>query len=174
MLAGSRNVTFMPSPKVRISAWVVFFCAFVILFTACSKRTSDEEQVRAVIKKAARAVETKDLKTFMRLLRPDFTDDHGNDYNMVKGVLFGEFMRPGSIKVFITSTDVEVKGGVARANVKLVATRGADLSNIKSISDIIPEESQGFEVSVVLRKEDGKWLAVGANWVEIGVLGLIG
>ncbi|MFQ5465131.1 MAG: hypothetical protein ACE5EI_04305 [Thermodesulfobacteriota bacterium] len=162
--------------SVAPGAWrtlrAVLCCIIVLALFGCS-RPSEEQRVRNEITGAARAIEAKDLKAFMSRLSRGFTDDHGNDRDMVKSILFGRFMRREDIRVFITSLDVEVKGTVARADIRLVVAVGPDLSAVRSARDAPPEDVGFFEVSAVFRKEGGEWLAVGANWVAAGTGGIL-
>jgi hypothetical protein len=155
---------------------VVLALAVIVALAAlgCSKKTSAEDQVRQTVRDAADAVEALDLDDFMAHLAPNFTDDHGNNRDMVEAMLFAELMRPGSIKIFIPVLDVEVQGRVARVSAKVIVIRGADLSAIKTLDDVVPEEASAFEVAAVFRLEEEKrWVAVGANWLETGIMGLL-
>ncbi len=148
------------------------FCVllFVVALPACSRRASEEDLVRQTIASAAKAAEEKDMAGVMKAVSKKYADDSGNDYNAIKGVVFYEVMKPGSVSIFIRRVEVEVKGDTALAQVRAIITRAGP---VKDIKDIVPENADGFGFSMVLKKEDGAWKAASARWESIGVAGLL-
>ncbi len=141
-----------------------------LVFSSCAVELSEEERVREAVKKAAEMVRTKDLKGFMRLVSKEYHDETGTDYNGVKGIIFYEFMRPGALKVFFRDVEVEVEGESAVVESRAFLVRGKDPA---SITDVIPEDADGYSFRVVYRLTDGEWMVFSATWESVGVLGLI-
>lgn len=156
--------------RTFFSIQALALCLLLLALPACGKRTSDEEAVRGVITAAAEAVEAKDLKTLMGFVSKGFYDDKGNDYRSLKGILFYRFMRPGKLRVFLRGLRVRVEGKKAVADLKVFVVRGMGEEGAKGI---IPEDAEGFKVSVVLGKVDGDWKVLNAVWREAGVGALL-
>ncbi|MBI5887714.1 MAG: nuclear transport factor 2 family protein [Deltaproteobacteria bacterium] len=148
----------------------------VLALCSCGKKATDEELIRAAINRAAEAAEAKDTAGIMKLVSKDYRDDNGLDYNGIKGVLFGEFFRPGKIKVFVTGVTVEVKGEKALVTAKAALVRGVTPfkgKDVKSIKDILSENADAFRFTLIFKKEGGEWKLVNASWESISVAGLL-
>ncbi len=153
------------------TAWALFaVLSLLAAFSSCARRASEEELIKETLAKAAQAAEEKDMAGVMRAISRKYADDSGNDYNAVKGIVFYEVMKKGSVSIFIRKDDVEVKEDTALAQVRALITRGGAVEGIK---DIVPENADGFLFSIVLKKEDGTWKAVSAKWESIGAAGLL-
>lgn len=142
----------------------------VLALCSCGKKATDEELIRAAINRAAEAAEAKDTAGIMKFVSKDYRDDNGLDYNGIKGVVFGEFFRPGKIKVFVTGVTVEVKGANALVTAKTALVRGKD---VKSIKDVLPENADASRFTLIFKKEGKDWKLVNASWESISVAGLL-
>ncbi len=73
----------------------------VIFLTAgCSdSRESPEDRIRALLDAAELAVENRSLSDSVRLISPAYRDDGGRDYQAMKRLLMGYFLRNQSIHV---------------------------------------------------------------------------
>ena len=149
---------------------IILLLIAVFAFSTCAAELGPEEKVREAVKKAAEMVRAKDLKGFMRLVSKDYHDETGTDYKGVKGIVFYQFMRSGGLRVFFRDVEVEVEGERAVVNSRVFLVRAKDP---ESITDVIPENSDGYSFRVVYRLEDGEWMAFSATWKSVGVLGLI-
>ena len=149
---------------------IILLLLAVFVFSSCAVELSPEEKVREAVQKAAEMVRAKDLKGFMRLVSRDYSGGGVADYDGVKGILFYEFLKPGALKVFFRDVEVEVEGERAVVNSRAFLVRGKDPA---SITDVIPEDADGYSFRVVYRLEDGEWMAFSATWESVGVLGLI-
>lgn len=138
---------------------------FIALFSACSKKVSEEDAVRAVVHEAKQAVIDKDVSAFMRHISKDYTDGKGNDHKGIKGLVFYEVMKPGKLNIFIRGIKVKVEGDRAVADLKAAFFRGED--------NAIPDDADALEFSIVFRKESGEWKALSADWARTGIAGLL-
>ncbi len=154
----------------RLFKVLIIFLALASALPGCGKRSTDEELVRGVVDKAVRAAEGKDAAAFMKLVAKDYSDDEGNDYNGVKGILVYELLRKENLRVFVRSLAIEVKGNEALIDARVALVRGMDSESLK---DIIPENAEGMRFNVVLRKQGGGWKAISAKWAPIGAAGLL-
>lgn len=157
----------------KIAAVAALCLVMVSALVSCRGFGTEEEHLRKIVTEAVQAAEAKHVARFMRHVAPSYTDDYGNDYESVRAILFAEFMKPGAIKVFVTKLDIEVSGMVARVEAKAVIVRGADLSAIKSVRDVIPDEADAFEISLIFTNDGSKWRVVGGNWQPVGLAGLL-
>lgn len=140
------------------------------LFLHACSRPPEEERIRQSVSEAVEAAEKKDVKAFMRFISNEYADDRGNDYNGIKGVLVYQLLRPEAVKVFVRGLTVEVKGDTALVDAKAITMRGRD---IKSLSDIVPEEAEAYRFSIVFKNETGDWKVRSAAWEPIGIAGLL-
>ncbi|OGP33716.1 MAG: hypothetical protein A2X93_05880 [Deltaproteobacteria bacterium GWC2_56_8] len=145
------------------------FFLITALLQACS-RPPDEERIRASVSNAVEAAEAKDVKALMRFISKEYADDRGNDYNGVKGILVYQLLRPEPVKVFLRGLSIEVKGDAALVDAKAITMRGR---NIKSLSDIVPDEAEAYRFSILFKNESGDWKVRSASWEPIGLAGLL-
>lgn len=154
---------------MRKSLILLSFLLLVLAF-GCSRKVGDEEEIRRVVSGAAEAAEAKDVKGFMAHISKDYQDDHGNDYDAVKGIIFYQFMRPGPLSVFVRGLDIEVRGQRALVNARAALVRGRDK---KGIGSVIPEDAEAYRFSLVFTKEGGRWKVFSAGWEAVGAAGLL-
>ncbi|MBI5642532.1 MAG: hypothetical protein HY954_03545 [Deltaproteobacteria bacterium] len=154
-----------PALKIILSVLVI-----IASCQACAKTKSEKEVLIETVSKAVEAAEAKDISAFMKHVSKDYSDDKGNDYNGIKGILFYHLMRPENVKVFLSGFEAELSGDRAVVNSKAFIIRGKEVISIK---DILPSDADGLDVSIVFRKENGRWMATGGNWAPVGVTGLL-
>lgn len=126
----------------------------VLLLCACTSK-SPEDMVREVIDACQKAAKEHKPGGVMEHIAKDFKDNHGNNRDMLKGILLREMMMNKSLGVYITTNEVTVMGGEASVSLKVVVTGS---------SGIIPERADGMRVKLTLRKDDGKWMIAHADW----------
>jgi hypothetical protein len=144
--------------------------SLALLAVACSKKQGDEELIRQVIAEAAASAGEKDVSGVIKQLSKDYHDDRGLDYRAVKGVILGELIKPGGVKVFVTAVSVELKPPRAIAVAKAVLVRGKD---VKSVKDIIPDDADAYKFTLLLKKEDNGWKVFNSSWESVSVAGLL-
>lgn len=148
---------------------LIIFFLFVAILHACSKPPA-EESIRKSVTEAVEAAEKKDVKAFMSFISKEYADDRGNDYNGVKGILVYQLLRPEPVKVFVRGLSVEVNGDTALVDAKAITIRGKD---IKSLTDIVPEEAEAYRFSIVFKNESGDWKVRSATWEPAAFAGLL-
>ena len=146
----------------------------LLLFTsACTEQSTPEEEIRRSIESMAESVRAKNVKAFMKAVSRDYRDPSGIEYKGVKGMIFRQFMAPGSLKLFMRDLAIEV---IAPDETRAVVEARAFLVRAgagESISDTLPSDAQGFRFRVVMGLEEGVWRARSAEWEAVGLLGLI-
>jgi hypothetical protein len=129
------------------------------------KPKGDEEAIRLVISDMAVAVEEGDVRGFMSHVSERYADDYGNDRNAIKAFIFMKVLRGGDINIFIRGLKLEIDGTRALGDLNVIMTSNAE---VKSIADILPEDSAGYSFSIVFEKEGKDWMVLNAEWKNIG------
>ena len=93
--------------QISRNIFIGVLCA--ILSFACS-RSSDEEQIRAIINSAEAAAEARHTSGIMDLIADDYSDDMGSDKSQLQNVLRGYFLTHPKIKLLVTIENVNVEG----------------------------------------------------------------
>ena len=135
--------------------------ASVLFVSACSKPASDEVRLLKIMDDVVLSVEAKDIKGVVKHISKDFLSDNGSTSDDVKRILLSQLLRGDKLSVFIKSRDVELSGAVGIISTGVVVVLGRE---VKSIADVIPKDATGLNLSIVFRKVDGKWMAVGGDW----------
>ncbi len=152
---------------------LLLLLSLTFFLSACEKHGTPEEEIRESIEKVAESVRAKDVKAFMSAVSRDYRDSSGIEYKGVKGIIFRQFMAPGTLKLFLRDVTVEVVApdgtrAVVEARVFLVRAGVGE-----SISDTLAPDAEGFRFRVVMGLEKGVWRARSAEWEAVGLLGLI-
>jgi ketosteroid isomerase-like protein len=119
---------------------------------ACS-HSSDEEQIRAIIDSAEKAVEARDTSAVMELIAADYRDGQGFDKTQLRSFLRGYFITHPKIELIVRIADIKLEtANSARVRVEF-AMVGTQLGNADRVSLAGESESQLVE----LRRLDGEW-----------------
>jgi hypothetical protein len=150
-----------------LTACVLALLVFVpVVLPGCKGKVSDEERVWAVIKDMADAAEAKDAGRLKGHISKDYSDPAGNDYTAVKGLIAYQFLRTGSISVFLRRHDIKVEGARAHATVRAVISTG------KKVSDVEEAErggAGGFIFDLEFTRDGSDWLLSSAIWRQVGI-----
>lgn len=144
--------------------------AALLTLPSCSKSLGEEDKVRAVVEAVAEAARARDIKGIMKHISTNYSDDAGNDYKALKGMLFYQFMRAQKVSVFVRNIDVEVQQDRALVNTRVLVVLGKE---VETIDDVLPEDAAGLKFSVVFEKVSGRWKALSASWDNVGMIGII-
>ena len=137
---------------------VVFILPFIVIGCGAA---SDEEVILNIMDEMVASVEAKDIKGVVKYISKDFLSDNGSTRDDVKRILLSQLLRGDKLSVFIKSRDVELSGAVGVVSIGAIVVLGGE---VKSIADVIPKDATGLNLSIVFRKVDGKWIAVGGDW----------
>ncbi len=113
---------------------------------------SDEDQIREAIHQVAEGAEAADLGMSLEPISENYADPDDLDKNGIRGLLFYQFNKRGSISVWLSPIDVEVRGDAATASFEVGLVEGAKGS---VVGWPVGAEAMHFEVE--LRREDGEW-----------------
>ena len=136
----------------RRNYFVAWFC--VLAAVACS-RSSDEDQIRAVIDSAEQAAEARDTSDVMQWVGERYQDDLGNDRAQLRNLLRAFFLMHPKIELLVNIKDVKIETATrARVHIEL-SMLGTELSG-----DSTSLTAKSRPLRIDFRKIDSKWQVV--------------
>ena len=120
----------------------------------CKRALSDEEQVRAVIRKAVSAANDKEAAGVVEDTAPGFKGPGGADVAECRRILTGYFLQQGWLKVFERGLEVNVEGAKASAELDALVARGTP---VESVEDILPKQASRLVFELQLEKNERGW-----------------
>jgi len=143
---------------------VTIFLIFVIAMTilGCHQET-DQDKVKKVVADIQTAGDEKDVRKIMNNLSKTYSDPQGFNYEGIKGLLLGYFLRYPKISVYINSLTISVENTSARAIFQTILTSGEKTG---SVADIIPQSLGIWDFDVTLKKESNDWKVASAKWEQ--------
>ena len=123
-----------------------------ILLAACAAKSSDEEQVRAVITNAEQAAEARDASDVLDYVADDYADSSGLDKSQLRDFLRGYFLAHPKLTLAVSIESLEFPvDGLAQAVITIatVEVTDPDLQRLK----------------VEFRRSEGAWQVVRADRV---------
>jgi ketosteroid isomerase-like protein len=106
----------------------------VILLAACAAKSSDEQQVRAVIQNVENAAEARDTSDVLAFVADDYSDAQGLDRAQLQNFLRGYFLSHPKIELLVNVESLTFPAeGLAQAEITLtsISTGGADREYLK-------------------------------------------
>ncbi|MDF3022350.1 MAG: exoribonuclease [Steroidobacteraceae bacterium] len=129
----------------------VSLCVAVIFLAACGSRSSDEEQVRALLDAAEAAAEARDTSDVLEVIASDYSDSQGFDRAQLQGFLRAYFLANPRVEILLTVQDLEFPvEGLGRARVGITSLPAGDRATVQ----------------VEFRKEGTRWLVSRADRVR--------
>jgi hypothetical protein len=122
---------------------------------------TDEEQIRLLFERAARAAEEKRVSDAVEGVSERFRGG-GLDRRGVKQLVAFHVLRGEWVSVSVAGARVRVEEGRARAVVDAVLARGAGKG--KALAALLPGEASAHRFDAALEREGGGWRVVGASW----------
>lgn len=151
-------------PRVILQT-VFFVAAAAVLVAACSRKPSDEEQIRSLLTDAAQAAEEKRVSDVVRAIADDFAGE-GLDKRGVKQLVAFHLLRGSWVGVTISGDVITVDGDTARAVVDVVMVRSG---KGRALTELLPEQATVHRFSLKLRREKDGWRATSAAWRPISL-----
>jgi hypothetical protein len=121
-----------------------------ILLAACAAKSSDEEQVRALIDSVETAAESRDASDVLEYVADDYADSNGLDKTQLQNLLRGYFLAHPKLELVVNIESLEFPvDGLAQAvvSVATVELGDPDLQRLR----------------VEFRRADGEWRVVRAD-----------
>ena len=141
----------------------LFSFLLLALATAGCKRksTNPEMEIRALIERTEKNVETEDLDSIKASISSEYTDGKGFNKRKIVGALQFQFLRKSSIHLLtrIIKINIAENGDEAEVSV-LVAMAGRAVQSIDSLKGIRANLMR-FKFGLV---KDGEWLVRSSSW----------
>jgi hypothetical protein len=146
--------------------FVTILLIFILTMTAlgCHKET-EQDKVKKVITDIQAAGEEKDVKKIISNIAKTYNDPQGYNYETIKGLLIGYFIRYPKISAYITNLGISIENKSAKAVFQTVLTSG---NKSGSVSDVIPQSLGVYDFDVSLKKESNGWKVTSAKWEQVG------
>ena len=106
----------------------------VTLLASCGARSSDEEQVRALLERAEEAAEARDTSDVLELVSDDYADSQGLDKMQLRDFLRAYFLTHPRIELIVGIDALEFPAdGLAQADVTVtsIAQGGSDRERLR-------------------------------------------
>jgi hypothetical protein len=130
--------------------WVVLILSATLV--ACRARSSDEDQVRALVDAAEIAAEDRDASDVLEFVADDYEDSNGFDKAQLQSFLRAWFLAHPKVELVVSIDTLEFPvDGLARAE---IAVTNVDLAS--------PDRAR---LKVELRRRDGEWRVTRADRV---------
>jgi len=127
----------------------------------------DEEAIRLLLDRAARAAEEKRVSDAVEAVSERFQGG-GLDRRGVKQLVALHVLRGEWVSVSVSGARIRVEdAGRARANVDVVLARGG--AKGKALEALLPGEASVHRIACRLEREDGEWRIVEASWTPVGL-----
>ena len=136
---------------------------FIAASLACHKE-DEKEKVKKVITAVQTAVEEKRIRGVTAHIAKDYRDPQGNNFEALRGLLLGYFLRHPKISGYITHFDISVDGASAKATFKAILTSSKKTG---SVTDVVPEQLGVYRFDVEFKKESGDWKITSARWSQV-------
>ncbi len=121
-----------------------------LLLAACGSKSSDEEQVRALVDSVELAAEARDASDVLEFVAPDYADSNGLDKTQLANFLRGYFLTHPKLELLVTIESLEFPvDGLAQAVVRVATVElgNPDLQRLK----------------VEFRRSEGQWRVARAD-----------
>jgi len=136
---------------MKFSALIFAFIA-AILLAACGTKSSDEEQVRALVSAVETAAEARDASDVLEHIADNYADSNGFDKAQLQNFLRGYFLAHPRLEVVVNIESLEFPvDGLAQAVISLATVELTD-----------PDMQR---LKVEFRRSGGTWQVVRADRV---------
>jgi ketosteroid isomerase-like protein len=140
----------------------------------CGEESSDEEQIRGIIKKAVELAEQKDIGGIMEVVTEDFmVMPRKMDRRQTKGMLLYVFQRYKDLSIIYPRPSVAVEPGAPSglASMVFLMLRGSDTRpDVEGLSDDLDQwvrkvgdYTRLYRLKLTFYKEDDDWLVQRAH-----------
>jgi hypothetical protein len=157
----------LPEKGYAMRRFVILLLLFVIILIAlgCHKET-EQDKIKKVITEIQTAAEKKDIKKIVNNISKTYNDPQGYNYEKIKGLIIGYFLRYPKISAYISNLEISVENTSAEAVFQAVLTSG---DKTGSVSDVIPQSLGMYDFNVLLKKELNDWKVISAKWEQVGI-----
>lgn len=134
---------------------------FPLLVSCSSEPDQPEAQVRALLKRAAAAAESKESGVLRGLISEKYSDSQGRDKKAVEAILRYYLLRNESIYLFTRIQSIEFPEASRARSVVLVAMAGQPIVDAHQI-ERLHADLHRFDITLV--REGRTWKVTDAEW----------
>jgi hypothetical protein len=124
--------------------------AFVIFLAACGARSSNEQQVRALIASAEAAAEQRDTSDVLQLVADSYQDANGFDKTQLRNFLRAWFLAHPRVELLVNIEKLQFPAdGLAQAEI--------------SLTNLTLDSPDHARLKVELRRQGSEWRVTRAD-----------
>lgn len=139
--------------KRNILIVLVLLVSLVVGIVAWPEELTEEERIEQVIIDIRDGIEQEILADVMEGFSPDYKDDAGGSYDMIRGLFMRQFLKSDPITIQLSPMKVDVEENIAEANFDAAIFEGEGVSIFA-----IPNKSDVLNFNVQLAKDlEGEW-----------------
>ena len=133
----------------------------LLALAACTQaRESPEDQLRAFLAQAEKAVEERDAGALKALIADDYRDEEGRDKRALVGYATYQMLREGSLHLSTRLLAAEFPEP-RRANAVVLAAMARTRIELFSLPDV---DADVYRFTLALRRDDDQWQVARAEW----------
>ena len=140
---------------------ILLLCTLVATLS-CSSKTSHEDMVREILKRAEIAAEARDVGVFREIISANYTDKSRHDKKAIIGILRYYFLRNRSIHLFTRITTVEFPHPEKAEVTMFLAMAGRPIAHADELL-LIRADLYRFDIAFA-DEGDNDWKVIGAGW----------
>ena len=139
--------------KKNILIVLVLLVSLVVGIVLWPEELTEEEKVERVIIHIRDGIEQEILADVMEGFSPDYKDDAGGSYDMIRGLFMRQFLKSEPIAIQLSPMKIDVEENIAEANFDAAIFEGEGASVFA-----IPNKSDVLNFNVQLTKDpEGEW-----------------
>jgi len=139
---------------------MLFFASAMLV--GCTKAPlTDEEVIKGIIDKVARAAEKKDIQVIKKAISKSYHDSQGNDFDALNGFLLSHFFRSEKVGVTLTVSEATVDGEKAQSHTEAFLTR---VQAGSGVGGYLARDADYYRFDLKWQKEEGEWKVTSASW----------
>ena len=139
--------------KKNILIGLVLMVSLAVGIFVWPEELTEEEKVERVILHIRDGIEQEILADVMVGFSPEYKDDAGGSYDMVKGLFMRQFLKSDPITIQLSPMKIDVEGTIAEANFEAAIFEGEGVSVFA-----IPNSEDILHFNIQLIKDaEGEW-----------------
>ena len=139
--------------KRNIIVVILLMVSLVVGIIVWPKELTEEEKVERVITHIRDGIEQEILADVMEGFSPDYKDDAGGSYDIIRGLFMRQFLKSDPITIQLSPMTVDIEGNTAETNFDAAIFEAEGVSVFA-----IPNSEDVLHFNVQLTKDtEGEW-----------------
>ena len=147
--------------RCEIQPWVCLGMVIVLALAACSRQSSPEAEIRALVAQAQTAAEERDVRALRALIADDYADDRGLDRKAVENLIRLEVLRHQSVHLFVRIRGIEFPEP-DRALVSVAAAMAG--RPVANAGELVGLNADLYRFDLEWVRRGGEWQVRRADW----------